>query len=121
MRFDPVRGNRVEIRHVRPGDPAALASSVASGTTGKAYATLALVNGLDGRGRVLIAQGTNMEGTDLAGEMALNPERMAAELRRCGIDPGKPGGRFEILLRLNTTAGSARSSAVLATRCRAGK
>jgi hypothetical protein len=80
-----------------------------------------LVNGLDGRGRVLIAQGTNMEGTDLAGELALNPDRMATELRRCGIDPANPSGRFEILLRLDATAGSASASAVLARRCRSGK
>jgi hypothetical protein len=65
-------------------------------------------------------QGTNMEGTDLAGELALNPERMAPELHRCGINPTNPAGRFEILLHLNATAGSA-SASVLARRCHVGR
>jgi len=120
LRYTPGRQTSVEIQHPRPGDPAHLSTGVVSGRTGEAYATLALVNGLSGRGRVLIAQGTNMEGTDLAGELALNPEQMAAELRACGLNPSNPAGRFEILLRLNTTAGSARASAILARRCRAG-
>lgn len=121
MRFDPSTGNSIEVRHPRAGEPRVLVTSVSSGNTGEAYATLALVSGLDGRGRVLLAQGTNMEGTELAGALALNPERMATELRHCGIDPNNPAGRFEILLRLNTTAGSARSSAVVASRCRSGR
>ena len=121
LRFEADRPNRVEIRHPHPGDPAALATGVTSGATGEAYATLSLVNGLDGRGRVLIVQGTNMEGTDLAGELAANPESMANALRRCGVDPANPAVRFEILLRLNTTAGSATDSSVLATHCHAAK
>jgi hypothetical protein len=120
IQFGPGRGSTVRIRNPKPHDPPDFASNVVtnvtSGTTGEAYAALALVTGLDGRGRVLIAQGTNMEGTELAAEMALNTARLSAELRRCGIDPTDPAARFEILLRLSTTAGSTRNSEVLATR-----
>ena len=119
---EQARGFTVTVRHPKPGDPTFLATQVSSGTTGAAYATLALVKGLDGRGSVLIAQGTNMEGTDIAGNLAITrPEELAAELRRCGIEPTNPLAHFEILLRLDATAGSARSSSVLATRCRANR
>ncbi len=121
LRFEADHPNRVEIRHPHPGDPVDLASSVTSGATGEAFATLSLVNGLDGRGHVLIAQGTNMEGTDLAGELASNPDSMATALRRCGAGPANPALRFEILLRLNTTAGSATDSSILAVHCQSGK
>lgn len=112
----------VAVLHPKPGDPTFLASHVSSGTTGEAYATLALVNGLDGRGAVLIAQGTSMEGTDVAGSLAITrPDELGTVLRRCGIDPTNPTARFEILLRLDATAGSALASSILATRCRAGR
>ncbi|MCX6621033.1 MAG: hypothetical protein NTY38_08110 [Acidobacteria bacterium] len=116
---DRTRGVTVTVGHPKPGDPALLTSTVSSGRTGEAYATLALVHGLDGRGSVLIAQGTIMEGTDVAGSLAITrPEELAGELRRCGLDPTKATGEFEILLRLDATAGSARTSSIIATRCR---
>ena len=112
----------VTIRHPKPGDPSSLSTDVSSGTTGVAYASLALVNGLDGRGTVLIAQGTNMEGTDVAGNLAITrPDELAAALRGCGIEPTDPSGRFEVLLRLDATAGSTVKSSILATRCSGGR
>jgi hypothetical protein len=120
LQLDQTHGATVTVRHQEPGDPASLTSHISSGRTGEAYATLALVHGLDRRGSVLIAQGTSMEGTDVAGSLAvMRPEELAAVLRRCGIDPTNPSGRFEILLRLDATAGSARASSILATRCHA--
>lgn len=121
IHFQPGGPSNVEIRNPRPGDPQNLVTYVPSGRTGQAYATLALLRGLDGRGRVLVVQGTNMEGTDLAAGLALNPDAMTAHLQGCGIDPTNPAGRFEILLRLNATAGSASSSTVLAVHCSSGK
>lgn len=122
VRFDPVGGHRVNIRKLAPGDPQELAgmnltTAASSGTTGEAYASLALITGLDGRGRVLIAQGTNMEGTELAAGLALDPTALAGQLERCGIDPTSPAASFEILLRLDTTASSVRNWSVLASRC----
>jgi hypothetical protein len=121
FRFQPGKATKVEIRNPHPGDPRDLISYVPTGTTGQAYAILALLRGLDGRGHVLIAQGTNMEGTDLAGNLALNPEALSARLRGCGLDPARPAGSFEILLRLNATAGSARSSTIISVHCNSGK
>jgi len=117
--LDQPRRVTVTVSNPKPSDPKILTTEVSSGTTGEGYAALALVNGLDNRGAVLIAQGTNMEGTDVAGSLAMTrPEELAGVLRGCGIDPTNPSARFEILLRLNATAGSALKSSILATRCR---
>ena len=119
---DRTRRMQVLIRNRRPGDPDSLTTNVSSGHTGEAFATLALVNGLDGRGTVLIAQGTSMEGTDVAANLATTrPEELATELRRCGLDPTRSTGHFEILFRLDATAGSTRTSSIIATRCSQGR
>jgi hypothetical protein len=115
---DQTRNQKVIVASPKPGDPPTLTSSISSGHTGEAFATLALVRGLDGRGSVLIAQGTTMEGTDVAASLAVTrTDELAAELRRCGIDPSRSTGQFEILLRLDATAGSNRASKILTTRC----
>ena len=116
IRFDSaLQRQSIHIRHPAPGDPSDLPASVTTGTTGEAYATLALVSGLDGRGTVLIIQGTNMEGTDLAGELALSPRTLTAQLKRKGVNTSDPNARFEVLFRLSATAGSTLTSEVLAT------
>jgi hypothetical protein len=116
VRFDPVlQRQSIHMRDPAPGAPSDLPASVTTGTTGEAYATLALVNGLDGRGTVLIIQGTNMEGTDLAGELALTDGLLTTQLKRKGVNVTDPSARFEVLFRLSATAGSTLASEVLAT------
>jgi hypothetical protein len=107
----------VHVRNPNPRDPVGLLQSVSTGNTGDSYASLALVRGLDGMGRVLIAQGTSMEGTDVAGEIAFDTERLAGVLRGCGISPDNPNARFELLLRLRATAGMARAHQILTVHC----
>jgi hypothetical protein len=122
VRFDPVLERQlIHIRNPAPGAPSDLPASVTTGTTGEAYATLALINGLDGRGAVLIIQGTNMEGTDLAGELALTPGLLVTDLKRKGVNSADPNARFEVLFRLSATAGSTLASEVLATHLIAKK
>jgi hypothetical protein len=117
VRFDPVlQRQSIHIGAPAPGAPSDLPASVTTGTTGEAYATLALINGLDGRGTVLIIQGTNMEGTDLAGELALTSGLLTTQLKRKGVSVTDPSARFEVLFRLSATAGSTLASEVLATR-----
>lgn len=119
IHYDPARSRQgVRIRNPKPDDPAGFSESVQTGVTGEAYAAIALVNGLDGKGRVLILQGANMEGTDVAGQLALDSERTSAELRKCGINPAAAQANFELLLRLRTVAGSTRRSEVIAAHCR---
>ena len=100
-----------------PGDPRDLGPGVPSGSTGPAWAVLALVSSLGGKGSVLIAAGTNTEGTEMAGDLALDPDKLAPILKGCGLNLSAPAPHFEILLRLDVTAGSRRNARVLATRC----
>jgi hypothetical protein len=117
VHFDPALSRQsIHLQQPVPGIPPDLPASVTTGTTGQAYATIALINGLDGRGTVLILQGTNMEGTDLVGEMALSSDSLLKGLTEHGIDPSDATARFEVLFRLSATAGSRLASDVLATR-----
>lgn len=118
IRLDSERPHQeVQIRHPRPQEPSGVLSSVSTGNTGESYASLAFVKGLGGSGHVLIAQGTSMEGTDVAGELAFNPDDLGGILARCGVSVANPGKHFEVLLRVSATAGSARAHQLLAVHC----
>lgn len=118
IQMDPLRPHQaVRIRNPRPQDPSGPLNSVSTGNTGESYASLALVRGLGGKGHVLIAQGTSMEGTDVAGDLAFNREGLDPILTNCGVSAKNANTRFEILLKVSTTAGSVRAYKVLATRC----
>jgi len=122
LRFDLSQEKHVvQTRRPGPGDPTDLSSSIPTGATGEAYGVVALVHGLNSVGRVLIIAGTNTEGTGLAGEFAFNPDGIAGALRHCGIQPTNPDASFQVLLRLQSTGGSARSFDVLATHCKSTK
>jgi hypothetical protein len=84
IQLDEARPHQaVRIRNRRPGEPAGPLASISTGNTGESFASLALVNGLGGKGNVLMAQGTSMEGTDLAGELAFNPDDLDRALHGC--------------------------------------
>lgn len=62
----------------------------------------------------MISAGANGEGTGAAGELVTNMPRLSAALQQCGISSANPVRHFQLLLRLNTTAGSASNVDVLA-------
>jgi len=112
IQLDEARPHQaVRIRNRRPGEPAGPLASISTGNTGESFASLALVNGLGGKGHVLIAQGTSMEGTDLAGELAFNPDDLDRALHGCTT-------RFELLIRLSATAGASREHQILGVHCK---
>jgi hypothetical protein len=74
--------------------------------TGQSFAIIALVQNPDQNGSVLLLAGANGEGTEAAGRLATDPGHLAPILKTCGIDPSGPLQNFELLLRLNTMAGS---------------
>jgi hypothetical protein len=76
-------------------------------TTGQSYAVIALVRNPDEKGQVLLLAGATAEGTAAAGKVVTDPSQLTPMLKRCGIDPSGPLRNFELLLRLNTMAGSA--------------
>lgn len=115
---DPLnKQEMIQVRNRKNGDPHGLSSPVRSGSTGQAYAVLAYLKGLGDNGHVLILQGTNMEGTDLAGALSLDQPNLSAALRSCNLDTSVPDAHFELLLELNSTAGSIRSSKVVSRYC----
>jgi hypothetical protein len=106
------------IRNMKPraGEQAVYAMTTRSGETGEAYAVVAFVPNLTGQGSVLLIAGTTGEGTQAAGEFISDEVRSSKALQGIGIDPAGPLRYFEILLKVQTVAGSPSQSAVLATR-----
>jgi len=78
--------------------------------TGQSYAIVALVRNPDQNGQVLLIGGANAEGTEAAGKLVTDLPRLSNVLRSCGISPSGPQQHFELLLRLNTMAGSSTNT-----------
>jgi hypothetical protein len=80
--------------------------TAAGWATGQSFAILGLVRNPDQDGQVLLIAGANGEGTAAAGMLATDLPRLAATLEKCGIHTSAQLKHFEVLLRLNTMAGS---------------
>jgi hypothetical protein len=80
--------------------------------TGQSYAIVALVRNPDQTGQVLLIAGANAEGTEAAGKLVTDLPRLSNVLRSCGISPSGPPQHFELLLRLNTMAGSSTNTTI---------
>jgi hypothetical protein len=104
--YDPKTGKEV-IRtvHPRPGELPAYIETAPGWATGQSYAILAFLKNLDQSGQVLWVAGQTAEGTEAAGELVSDLPKLEATLKKCGIRPSA-SDHFEILLRLNTLAGS---------------
>lgn len=81
---------------------------------GSSYCVIAVLPNLSGSGRVLIIQGTEMEGTEAGGEFVTNGATLANLERRLGTSGSFP--YFEALLNVRKLAGAARGSQVIAHR-----
>lgn len=81
-----------------------------TGGSGEAYAMVALVRNPGRAGHVLLIAGTNMEGTEAAGEFVA--QSFEAALSKAGVT----GTEFEALLKLSSMAGAASSVEVVALR-----
>jgi len=114
--YDPKTGREV-IRnvHPRPGELPSYVETAPGWATGQSYAIVALVKNPDQNGQVLLLAGENGEGTEAAGKLVNDLPRLDTTLKQCGIRSAG-SEHFEILLRLNTLAGS--PSNVDALTCR---
>ncbi len=83
-------------------------------TTGDSFAIMELLQNPDQDGQVLLLAGADGEGTEAAGKLAVDQRRLSGVLQHCGIPPGGPTQHFELLLHLNTIAGSPRNVDVVA-------
>ena len=100
--------------HPRAGEPSSYVPSARGWGTGQSFATISFVQNPGRDGQVLILAGANGEGTEAAGELVTNVPRLSAALQRCGIASATPVRHFQLLLRLNTMAGSSSNVDVLA-------
>ena len=105
--------NQEFIRNVHPREhelsqyvPTAL-----GGGTGKSYAIVAFLPNLDEDGHVLLLAGADAEGTEAAGKFVADIPRLASALHSCVSDSQL---RFELLLQLDTMAGSPNEINVVA-------
>lgn len=90
------------------------------GGTGESYAIVALVQNLDQNGQVLLLAGADAEGTEAAGRFVTDLPRFTSALDQCGGSRPGASSHSELLLRLNTMAGSPHNTDVLACHLLAG-
>jgi hypothetical protein len=120
--FDTTRKSEfVRNKHPRNGESSTYVPTAEGWGTGQAYAIVALVANPEQNGRVLVLAGSNAEATEAAGKLALNPGALSQILSGAGIDPHAVAGRFEILLRVSTMAGSANTHDVVACHVLRGR
>lgn len=106
--------------HPRPNEQAQYVPTAMGWSTGQSYAIIALVKNPDQQGQVLLLGGANAEGTEAAGKLITDLPRLAAALKNCGISPTGPVQHFELLLKLDTMAGSPSNADVQACHILSG-
>jgi hypothetical protein len=109
FRFEFDKSSRSEIIrnfHPRPGEQPLYVPTAPGWATGDSYSIIALVRNPDQSGQVLLLAGANAEGTEAAGKFITDLPRLSTELRKCGFAPSGPLPHFEMLLHLNTMAGT---------------
>jgi hypothetical protein len=96
------------IHNVRPGqgEQPFYVPTAKGGATGQTFAIIAFIQNLDQNGKVLLLAGADAEGTAAAGKFVTDLPRLTTALQRCGISSSSPVKDFELLLSLNTIAGS---------------
>ena len=113
--FDPqVQSEYIVNVRPRANEPAKYVPTSRGWTTGESFAVIALLENPDQDGQILLLAGANAEGTKAAGKLATDTARLSDVLRQCGIAPRGPFKQFELLLHLNTMAGSPSNTDVVA-------
>jgi hypothetical protein len=117
IEYDPLsRKQFVMNASPRPGESPMYVGTARTPMPGVGYATISLVRNLSHNGFVLIIAGTNMEGTEAAGELVTDMARLAGALRSRGIDPAAKVEQFEFLLRLDHLNTQSSRSEIIAYR-----
>ncbi len=103
--------------HPRAGERGTYQGLTFTGSSGEDYATISLLPVPNGRGRVLILQGLQQEGTEAAGLFLAdsgNRQRLQQALGITGSS-GQPV-YFEALIRTQAVAGAPNATSIIATR-----
>ena len=105
--FDKALGKEViQNVHPHPGEQASYIATAPGWATGQSFAIIGYLQNPDQNGQALILAGENGEGTEAAGKLITDQTRLDEALRKCVTPPGGPPYHFEILLRVDTLAGS---------------
>jgi hypothetical protein len=124
--FDPVldfqfvfdtRTQREFVRNVHPGkgESSEYVPTAGGFDTGESFALISVFHNPGYGGRVLIIAGASGEGTEAAGDLVADPARWASVLQACHIARDASRQSLQILLHLETMAGS--SSTVDTVAC----
>jgi hypothetical protein len=100
------RSEYIRNLHAREGERPQYVPTAPGWATGDSYSIIAFVKNPDQSGQVLLLAGANAEGTEAAGKFITDLPRLSSELRKCGVTPSGPLRHFEMLLHLNTMAGT---------------
>ena len=96
----------IEDIHPRQGERATYSPTARGFGTGESFAIVALVQSANQSGQVLLLAGADGEGTEAAGHLVTDLPRLRRAMDYCRIPASAPLQNFELLLRLNTMAGS---------------
>ena len=117
IEYDPLLDKQVcRNASPRPGESSVYVGTARTPMPGVGYATISLVPNLSHNGFVLIIAGTNMEGTEAAGEFVTDLPRLASALRSRGIDPTAKVEQVELLMRLDHMNTQSSRSEIIAHR-----
>jgi hypothetical protein len=111
--YDPVQRQEI-VRNKRPqaGESNQYIPTAKGFGTGQSFATVSLLRNPDQSGQVFLLAGTTAESTHAASEFATNIPVFASTLKNCGITLA-PANNYQILLRVETMAGSATQTDVV--------
>jgi hypothetical protein len=105
----------VNVRSPRGSEQARYRADVEDGETYSSLAVVALVAGLEGDGKVLLLEGTDMAGTEGACDFLLDAGASSPFLAKVSRPDGKLSN-FELLLETKTVKGNSSEPMVLAYR-----
>jgi hypothetical protein len=100
--------------HPRPGESHSYVPTAKGSGTGRSYATISFVRNPNHTGHVLLLTGADAEGTEASGSLVTDIPRLGFALKKCGIVSSGPPQHFQMLLQLNTMAGSPTRAEVIA-------
>ena len=113
--FDQGSGQEiVENLHPRRGESAKYLPTALGFATGESFAVASYLRNPDHLGHVLLIAGANAEGTEAVADLMTDSAELSAVMSRCGLPHNAPVPNFQLLLQLNTMAGSPAHSQVIA-------
>jgi hypothetical protein len=113
--YDPAKSSEVvRNRNPRKGELDVYTPSAKGWGTGQAFGVVSFISNPNQSGHALLLAGSSAEATDAAAKFALNPDTVTEVLKSNGIAAAGNPVSFQVLLRVNTMAGSANTFEVVA-------